>query len=149
MLIGCSPVTSHHATTLQPTVQAGQPASPPGVHHQTPSCNLRVPSVPLRARVQCRPAYITVATRKTTATVERRLHYSGDEENNCNSGTSHTLQWRRGKQLQQWNVAYSGDEENNCNSELQDIRDIETVNYSDIVRKGNYRNEHVQITANV
>ncbi|KAG8301546.1 hypothetical protein J6590_051620 [Homalodisca vitripennis] len=35
---------------------------------------------------------------QTTATVERRL------------------QWRRGKQLQQWNVAYSGDEENNCNS---------------------------------
>ncbi|KAG8308784.1 hypothetical protein J6590_101630 [Homalodisca vitripennis] len=110
MLIGCSPVTSHHATTLQPTVQAGQPASPPGVHHQTPSCNLRVPSVPLRA-------------------------------------------WRRGKQLQQWNVAYSGDEENNCNSgtslTVATRKTTATVNYSDLVRKGNKRNEHVQITTNV
>ncbi|KAG8289829.1 hypothetical protein J6590_096479 [Homalodisca vitripennis] len=127
-LLSCDVTSRHYPTTNGPSWPA---SSPPEVHHQTPSCNLRVPSVPLRARVQCRPAYITVATRKTTATVERRL------------------QWRRGKQLQQWNVAYSGDEENNCNSELQDIRDIETVNYSDIVRKGNYRNEHVQITANV
>ncbi|KAG8248340.1 hypothetical protein J6590_098035 [Homalodisca vitripennis] len=61
MLIGCSPVTSHHATTLQPTVQAGQPA----VHPES---------------------------------------------------TTRHRHWRRGKQLQQWNVAYSGDEENNCNS---------------------------------
>ncbi|KAG8272490.1 hypothetical protein J6590_039197 [Homalodisca vitripennis] len=86
-------------------------------------------------RVQCRPAYITVATGKTTATVERRL------------------QWRRGKQLQQWNVAYSGDEENNCNSgtslTVATRKTTATVNYSDLVRKGNKRNEHVQITTNV
>ncbi|KAG8301755.1 hypothetical protein J6590_045745 [Homalodisca vitripennis] len=123
MLIGCSPVTSHHATTLQPTVQAGQPAV-------LPESTTRH-----RHRVQCRPAYITVATRKTTATVERRL------------------QWRRGKQLQQWNVAYSGDEENNCNSgtslTVATRKTTATVNYSDLVRTGNKRNEHVQITTNV
>ncbi|KAG8279619.1 hypothetical protein J6590_100789 [Homalodisca vitripennis] len=65
----------------------------------------------------------------------------------------HTLQWRRGKQLQQWNVAYSGDEENNCNSgtslTVATRKTTATVNYSDLVRKGNKRNEHVQITANV
>ncbi|KAG8295683.1 hypothetical protein J6590_074796 [Homalodisca vitripennis] len=109
MLIGCSPVTSHHATTLQPTVQAGQPA----VH----------PESTTRHRHWRRGKQL----QQTTATVERRLQwrrgkqlqqwnvaYSGDEENNCNSGTSLTvatrkttatverrLQWRRGKQLQQ------------------------------------------------
>ncbi|KAG8280297.1 hypothetical protein J6590_084963 [Homalodisca vitripennis] len=61
--------------------------------------------------------------------------------------------WRRGKQLQQWNVAYSGDEENNCNSgtslTVATRKTTATVNYSDLVRKGNKRNEHVQITTNV
>ncbi|KAG8244824.1 RNA-binding region-containing protein 3 [Homalodisca vitripennis] len=48
-LRGCSPVTSHHATTLQPTVQAGQPA----VHPESTTRHRHVTSafrsVPLRA----------------------------------------------------------------------------------------------------
>ncbi|KAG8330200.1 hypothetical protein J6590_068812 [Homalodisca vitripennis] len=46
---GCSPVTSHHATTLQPTVQAGQPAVHPESTTRHRHVPLRVPSVPLRA----------------------------------------------------------------------------------------------------
>ncbi|KAG8299867.1 hypothetical protein J6590_090608, partial [Homalodisca vitripennis] len=54
------------------------------------------------------------SSRPIESTVSTRIHYSGDEENNCNSETSLTvatrkttatverrLQWRRGKQLQQ------------------------------------------------
>ncbi|KAG8281728.1 hypothetical protein J6590_053717 [Homalodisca vitripennis] len=106
-LLSCDVTSRHYPTTNGPSWPA---SSPPRVHHQTPSCNLRVPSVPLRA-------------------------------------------WRQGKQLQQWNVAYSGDEENNCNSgtslTVATRKTTATVNYSDLVRKGNKRNEHVQITTNV
>ncbi|KAG8293370.1 hypothetical protein J6590_018780 [Homalodisca vitripennis] len=116
-LLSCDVTSRHYPTTNGPSWPASQSTR---VHHQTPSCNLRVPSVPY----------------------ERE--YSVDP---------HTLQWRRGKQLQQWNVAYSGDEENNCNSgtslTVATRKTTATVNYSDLVRKGNKRNEHVQITANV
>ncbi|KAG8319345.1 hypothetical protein J6590_093895 [Homalodisca vitripennis] len=102
-LLSCDVTSRHYPTTNGPSWPA---SSPPGVHHQTPSCNLRVPSVPLRA--------FNYSSRPIESTVSTRIHYSGDEENNCNSGTSLTvatrkttatverrLQWRRGKQLQQ------------------------------------------------
>ncbi|KAG8294887.1 hypothetical protein J6590_092703, partial [Homalodisca vitripennis] len=120
-LLSCDVTSRHYPTTNGPSWPASSP-----------------PESTTRHR------HVTSASRPFLTSGPRAIEYSVDP---------HTLQWRRGKQLQQWNVAYSGDEENNCNSgtslTVATRKTTATVNYSDLVRKGNKRNEHVQITTNV
>ncbi|KAG8260344.1 hypothetical protein J6590_099075 [Homalodisca vitripennis] len=70
-LLSCDVTSRHYPTTNGPSWPA---SSPPGVHHQTPSCNLRVPGKTReynKAMHQLngrRDSAITLSTRRSTLT---------------------------------------------------------------------------------